>query len=64
MAIKITNVDGVAVTLELGTDWKGRDTYFATVNGVRRSFWSEWAAGVWVSHAVQLVKSSLPQHAA
>lgn len=65
MAIKDVHVNGVAVTLELGKDWKDRDVYFATVNGVRHSFWSEWAAGIWVSHAVQRhLDRSVPQNAA
>jgi hypothetical protein len=46
-------VNGVAVELERGFDWKGRDVYFAVVGGVRKSFnTSHWAL-TWAKQQIE-----------
>lgn len=48
-------INGVAVELARGSDWKGHTTYFATVDGVRRSFDFEHWAVEWVRQALQAI---------
>lgn len=48
-------ISGVRVELERGSDWLGRDVYFAIIAGERRSFW-DWDdldAGKWIAETVE-----------
>jgi hypothetical protein len=46
-------INGVAVELEVGMDWKGRDVYFANVAGQRKSFYTAWGAVAWAAEAIK-----------
>jgi len=46
-------VNGIAVELEQGLDWKARTIYFASVAGVRRSFNTQDWALEWTRQALE-----------
>jgi hypothetical protein len=49
-------VNGVAIELECGVDWRGRVIYFASVAGIRRSFNTAHWAIEWAIQAVNAIR--------